>query len=362
MIAFMKTAKIIIIASTCLSLTPFMLFADDIRSDILSSLEGQLTENNGVSYITEGTVVRVRPALDSEAAFTVESDSQVKVIDEMGFWAEVSLVSNEDITGFVLLSSMTNSVSEKRKTSGNQSLEIDLSDVKAKTPGEIALAQSRRVEQEKQRKNETDQAFANRLKANWEAEQREKEARELAKAREERIEAAQLERELAESESTNDSELARQWKALSQLPDRITRTDSWSQIENERQRALRMKEGRANSNTSSVTNGSDSQSSGGGGSGKMYEPQMETALGENGSWFAKQPIAEFYARLSAVNDISAACRERGARTDRPTTDQTRSGDAPERWSFGSPQCRQGGSGGDQFWCRVEVAGTCYRRP
>lgn len=356
----MTTAKIILVVSTCLSLAPFMLLADDIRSDILSSLEGQLTENNGVSYITEGTVLRVRPAPDSEAAFTLESDSQVKVIDEMELWAEVSLVSNEDITGFVRLSSLTNSVSEKRQTSGNQSLEIDLSDVKAKTPGEIALAQSRRVEQEKQRKNETDEAFTNRLKANWEAEQREKEARELAKAREERIEAAQLERELAES--STDSELARQWKALSQLPDRITRTDSWSKIENERQRALRMKEGSSYSSTSPVTNSSDSQSSGGGGSGKMYEPQMETALGENGSWFAKQPIAEFYARLSAVNDISAACRERGAKTDRPTTDQTRSGDAPERWSFGSPQCRQGGSGGEQFWCRVEVAGTCYRRP
>jgi len=330
----------------------------------LSSLEGQLTQNNDVAYLTDSTMLRARPAPESEPVVTVDGDTQVNVINRKGLWAEVSLVSNEGITGFVLLSFLADSVNKKRQTYGNRSLEIDLSNVKAKTPDEIALAQSQRIEQEKQQKNETDEAFANRLKARWEAEQREKEARELAQARKERLEQEELERQLAESGATNDSELARQWQALSQLPDSITRTDSWHQIENERQRALRMKEQSSNVDdypedypeTIRAQPRNEKRSS-----GKIYEPQMETALGENGSWFANQPVAEFYARLAAVNDISAACRERGARTDRPTTDQTRAGDAPERWSFGAPQCRQGGSEGEQFLCRVEVAGTCYRR-
>lgn len=97
------------------------------------------------------------------------------------------------------------------------------------------------------------------------------------------------------------------------------------------------------------------------GRSKIYEPMMETALGENMDWFSDRSLAVFYARLGAVNDISKACGDRGARVDRPTTDQLKSGDAPMRWSFGSPQCRQGGWNDAEWSCRTEMAGTCWRR-
>jgi len=91
---------------------------------------------------------------------------------------------------------------------------------------------------------------------------------------------------------------------------------------------------------------------------KVYEPMPDTFTGEKG-WFSKRSRAVFYARLEAVNEISSSCRDRGARADRPDTDRIRSGDAPSRWTFSVPDCRQGGWKDEEWACRATVAGHCY---
>ncbi|MFO7603574.1 MAG: hypothetical protein R6X06_07140 [Gammaproteobacteria bacterium] len=93
---------------------------------------------------------------------------------------------------------------------------------------------------------------------------------------------------------------------------------------------------------------------------KTYEPMPETAKGNNDTWFGDRDKAIFYARLGAVNDISSACANKQARSDRPTSEQIRSGSAPPRWTFSVPDCHQGGWGGKEWKCSTPVAGTCYR--
>lgn len=93
---------------------------------------------------------------------------------------------------------------------------------------------------------------------------------------------------------------------------------------------------------------------------KVYEPMPTTADGTNDMWDLSRERNLALARLKAVNKITALCRAKGARSDTVSYDDIKAGSPPSRWSFASPNCRQGGFNGKEWKCEVSVSGTCYR--
>lgn len=105
-----------------------------------------------------------------------------------------------------------------------------------------------------------------------------------------------------------------------------------------------------------------STSSGSGGTSskkqKVYEPMPEVVSRENFTWFSDRQRAIANARLKSVNDINDRCRTKGARSDGPRFSDIEQGNAPTRWSYASPDCRQNSNG--KWKCSAEVRGHCYR--
>ena len=391
-------------------LTPALLA--DIKSDITSSFNNQPSSEHQVRYISAETVVKEQPDSASESLVKLKTNQRIFVIGKAGPWAEVQPVSGPAITGFIPLSSLSDSsIKDAPSAAENNVVDIDLSDVTLKTPQEIALAQKQRVEQEKQQKVEAEEAYRRYLKeksrqrAELEAQQRREEAREQRESERKRQEM------LAESE-TRDAQLARQWENLTRMPSNITQLDSPYQIERERRRALRMKEyqsrqkqhaaqaqsqtapsrnnhsfytnnrSKIDSNSINSHESSDQSYSSSKPSSpqtnkhdelsidkttvqqnpnvlqKVYEPSPQIVTSENLSTFSNRDNAIAYARLKANNKISDQCYEKGARYDTTKFSEIEKGNSSERTTFANPDCKQMKSG--SWKCSAEVRGHCYR--
>lgn len=125
--------------------------------------------------------------------------------------------------------------------------------------------------------------------------------------------------------------------------------------------------GGGSSSYRSSGSGSGTSTSTGSGSGsssgkkqKVYEPMPQVVTSENSTWFSDRDRAIAYARLKSVNDIDDLCRAKDARSDGPRFSDIEQGDAPSRWSYAVPDCRQGGWKGEEWKCSAEVRGHCYR--
>lgn len=84
---------------------------------------------------------------------------------------------------------------------------------------------------------------------------------------------------------------------------------------------------------------------------KSYDVVPTVAVGVNDTWWGVREKAIEYAQLNGVNQISTACSGKQARVDR---------DDKARWSYGQPNCQQGGFGGKEWKCEVRVSYPCYR--
>lgn len=93
---------------------------------------------------------------------------------------------------------------------------------------------------------------------------------------------------------------------------------------------------------------------------KLYEPIPTTAQGINDMWHGNKDQTLALARQKAVNKITASCRAKGARSDPISYSEIEANSPPARWSFSSPNCRQGGFNGKEWNCEVTVSGTCFR--
>lgn len=93
---------------------------------------------------------------------------------------------------------------------------------------------------------------------------------------------------------------------------------------------------------------------------KVYEPSPEVLERETDSWFSDKKLAIAYARLKATNDIKTVCQQKEARSDTLTFSQIEAGNAPPRWNFSVPNCRQGGWKDEEWKCQAKVSGTCFR--
>ncbi|MGM0679733.1 MAG: hypothetical protein ACQESY_07695 [Pseudomonadota bacterium] len=91
---------------------------------------------------------------------------------------------------------------------------------------------------------------------------------------------------------------------------------------------------------------------------KVYEPMPEVVSRENFTWFSDRDRAIANARLKSVNDIDDRCRTKGARSDELRFSDIEQGNAPARWSYANPDCRQNSNG--KWKCSAEVRGHCYR--
>ncbi|MDZ7802606.1 SH3 domain-containing protein [Thiohalophilus sp.] len=91
---------------------------------------------------------------------------------------------------------------------------------------------------------------------------------------------------------------------------------------------------------------------------KVYEPMPEVVSRENFTWFSDRDRAIANARLKSVNDINDRCSTKGARSDGPRFSDIEQGNAPTRWSYANPDCRQNSNG--KWKCSAEVRGHCYR--
>ncbi len=112
----------------------------------------------------------------------------------------------------------------------------------------------------------------------------------------------------------------------------------------------------SSSQSSGQSSGSDLQYT-----GRSYEPNPIVVTKRNQSPFSTREMAVNYARLAAVNEITAQCRQRGARSDGPTYRQISNGEKPPAWwNFSAPDCKQGGWDDKEWICSAQVAGTCYR--
>lgn len=84
---------------------------------------------------------------------------------------------------------------------------------------------------------------------------------------------------------------------------------------------------------------------------KSYDVVPTVAVGVNDTWWGVREKAIEYAQLNGVNQISTACSGKQARVDR---------DDKARWSYGQPNCQQGGFDGKEWKCEVRVSYPCYR--
>lgn len=116
----------------------------------------------------------------------------------------------------------------------------------------------------------------------------------------------------------------------------------------------------SNSNSSSSASTRNPDEDGPQYTGRLYEPNMVTMTGSMDSGFSDRDLAIAYARLAAVRDIDDECRDRGARSDAPRFSDIETGIAPTRWNYKTPDCKQGGWEDEEWFCTVEVSGTCYR--
>lgn len=382
------------------------LFAD-IEADILNSLDDQFNDDYDVKFIARDTILRAKPDANSEPVTTLKSDSKVYIKDKGSRWAEVTPTSNDNISGFVPISSLTRSPGKKSSAAEKNSIEIDLSGVDAKSPREIALAQSQRVEQERLQKIRIEEE---RRRRRQEQHRREDE-REAREKREEERKQRQYDREweayMAESNS-GDPALARQWEDLTKLPDNITQPVSPYQIERERRRALRMKERQSrrdqyqsrpntsysndayssysnsspatSSNPSSVYDSSSQTSSSSSVSNtdsyagvkddyssvqqkprspqKVYEPSPQVVTGKNLTAFHDRDKAIAYARMNGNSKIAEQCRDKGARYETTKFSEVEKGNSAVRTTFANPNCKQLKNG--SWDCTAEVRGHCYR--
>lgn len=378
----------------------------DIKSDILDSLDDQSGRDYDVRYLAGETVVRARPDANSEPITTLKRGNQVDVVSREGRWAKIMPFSDENISGFVPLSSLSHSSGKETASSESDSIEIDLSGVSAKSPREIALGQLRRVEREDLQKTRIEE---DRVRREQERYRREDE-REAREKREEAAKQRQYDREwealVAESEA-GDVELERQWESLTELPGSITRLDSPYQIEKERRRALQMKkrqfrrdqnEGQTNAGYSSDSlsdraRDTSSDSSNGHGSRsqrsdlsnssasrtsqhdsnnddmssvqqkpkrrqRVFEPSPQVVTGKNLTAFHDRDKAIAYARMNGNSKIADQCRDKGARYDLTRFSEVEKGNSAVRTTFANPNCKQLKNG--SWDCTAEVRGHCYR--
>lgn len=93
---------------------------------------------------------------------------------------------------------------------------------------------------------------------------------------------------------------------------------------------------------------------------KVYEPMPTTKQATTDMWHSGQEYTLALTRLKAANKVTAECRAKGARIDSITYSQIEANSPPARWSFSSPNCRQGGFNGKEWKCDVSVSGTCFR--
>ncbi len=122
--------KITALLSTLIALSLTFLTSPllaDIESDILNSLGNQPSSEHEIRYVARETVVRVRPDSASEFLANLKLNKRVFLLSMNGSWAKVQLVSDEDVSGFVPLSSLKSSPHERAPSTAEKSaVEIDL--------------------------------------------------------------------------------------------------------------------------------------------------------------------------------------------------------------------------------------------
>ncbi|WP_420724170.1 hypothetical protein [Hwanghaeella sp. LZ110] len=382
----------------------------DIESDILNSLGNQPSSEHEIRYVARETVVRVRPDSASEFLANLKLNKRVFLLSMSGSWAKVQLVSDEDVSGFVPLSSLKSSPHERAPSTAEKSaVEIDLSGVTLKDPEDIALAQEQRIEDENRQKAEADEAYRRHLKEKRRRKAELEEQQRRQEAQEQRAYEREMEDVFAELDS-NETQLAKQWENLTEMPRNITRLQSPYAIERARRQAMRMKKRQARQEKftaqsqampstkgfgSSPYNGSEAgsalmnidesndQSNSSSNSSspqkdqyadvrgdtasvrqkqnapqKVYEPMPQVVTGKNLSTFSVRAKAIAYARLKATNKISEQCYGKGARYDSTRFSEIEKGNSSERTTFANADCKQMKSGA--WKCTAEVRGHCYR--
>lgn len=81
----------------------------DIQSDFSNSFDDQFTSDHDVRYLARDTVARKNPNPNSEPVLRLKADKRIYIISKKGQWAEVQPASNNSLTGFVPLSSLSRS-------------------------------------------------------------------------------------------------------------------------------------------------------------------------------------------------------------------------------------------------------------
>lgn len=347
--------------------TPNSAYAD-IRADVMSSL-GHKSEINPQRRLVEAAVLRSSPRPSGAAVATLQAWSTVELLELVGEgqWAKVRTLTKPAQVGY-LRAELLNDVSS----------DVDLSRLnkQSNSPQEVALLHRNRVEEQRRTeellRQQSRQDELERIRQE-EAERAREEAE--AKAKRDRADAELRERQDQYADQRR-RQSAREWAARTAPPSGVgfpppqqRAPTGWSKpyspgpMANTNAGNQQQPQSRTNPSPAQTAKSSGGTTVSPGGSAtrsstpsaprtptRSYDVVPTATVAVNDTWFGTREKALEYAQLKGINRVVEQCYAKKARAER---------DDKARWTFGQPDCRQGGAGGREWKCEVKVSYPCF---